>query len=69
MKVEVLTDPIARLAGAAVGTTAGAGTIDAILLTTAAFCSDAVLYTSDPDDLSRLRDAVPRFGRLKIRST
>ena len=64
MHVEVVTEAIARLAGVAVGRVKGAGTIDAIVLATAAVRGDRVVYTSDVGDLVRLRDNVAEFSFL-----
>ncbi len=66
MHVEVVTEAIARLAGVAVGRVKGAGTIDAIVLATAAVRGDRVVYTSDVGDLVRLRDNVAEFSFLDI---
>lgn len=66
MHVEVVTEAIARLAGVAVGRVKGAGTIDAIVLATAAVRGDRVVYTSDVGDLVRLRDNVAEFSFLGI---
>ena len=66
MHVEAVTEAIARLAGVAVGRVKGAGTIDAIVLATAAVRGDRVVYTSDVGDLVRLRDNVAEFSFLDI---
>lgn len=66
MHVEILTEPIARLAGVALGRVKGAGTIDAIVLATAVIKGDAVVYTSDLGDLEALREGVSEFSHLKI---
>jgi predicted nucleic acid-binding protein len=63
--VESLGVHVARLAGAAVGLVPGAGTIDAIVMASASLRGD-IVYTSDPDDLARLRDGVPDFARVGI---
>ena len=65
VQVEPLTQPIARLAGVAVGLVPGAGTIDAIVMASASLRSDTV-YTSDPDDLLALRDGVAEFASVQI---
>jgi predicted nucleic acid-binding protein len=65
VRVEVLGVPVARLAGIAVGLVPGAGTIDAIVMASAALRGDTV-YTSDPDDLARLRDRVPEFAGVQV---
>ncbi len=56
-EVDVVDEPLARTAGEAVAA-AGATTIDAIVMASAAKRSDAVL-TSDPDDLTQLRLCFP----------
>jgi hypothetical protein len=61
----VLDVHVARLAGIAVGLTPGAGTIDAIVMASASLRGDSV-YTSDPDDLTTLRDRVPEFAAVQI---
>ena len=65
VRVEPLGAPLARLAGIAVGLVRGAGTIDAIVMASASLRND-VVYTSDPDDLAVLREAVPEFARVEI---
>jgi predicted nucleic acid-binding protein len=52
--VEPLSATVARAAGEALGAVAGAGTIDAIVMASAATRQDRVL-TSDPADLRRLQ--------------
>jgi hypothetical protein len=49
----------------AVGLVPGAGTIDAIVMASAASRGDTV-YTSDLDDLARLRDRVPEFAGVQV---
>jgi predicted nucleic acid-binding protein len=63
--IEALGLHVARLAGIAVGLVPGAGTIDAIVMASASLRGDTV-YTSDPDDLGRLRDRVPAFAGVQI---
>ncbi len=63
--VEVLGAYVARLAGIAVGMVPGAGTNDAIVMASAALRGDTV-YTSDLNDLARLRDRVPEFSAVQI---
>jgi predicted nucleic acid-binding protein len=65
VRVEVLGVHVARLAGIAVGLVPGAGTIDAIVMASAALRGDTV-YTSDLEDLSRLRDRVPEFAAVRV---
>jgi predicted nucleic acid-binding protein len=65
VRVEALGVHLARLAGIAVGLVPGAGTIDAIVMASAALRGDTV-YTSDLDDLARLRDHVPEFAGVQV---
>jgi predicted nucleic acid-binding protein len=65
VRVETLGAHLARLAGVAVGLVPGAGTIDAIVMASAASRGDTV-YTSDLDDLTRLRDRVPEFAGVQV---
>lgn len=65
VRIEALAVYIARLAGIAVGIVPGAGTIDAIVMASASLRGD-IVYTSDPDDLVRLRDGVPEFAEIQI---
>src|SRR5205823_13953823 len=57
VRVEPLDLYLAKLAGEALGRVRGAGAIDAMVMASAALRGD-VVYTSDPDDLDRLREAV-----------
>jgi predicted nucleic acid-binding protein len=65
VRVEALGMHLARLAGIAVGLVPGAGTLDAIVMASAASRGDTV-YTSDLDDLTRLRDRVPEFAGVQV---
>jgi predicted nucleic acid-binding protein len=65
VRVEPLVEHIARLAGAALGLTRGAGAIDAIVMASAALRGDTV-YTSDPHDLAALQGANPGFQSVQI---
>lgn len=51
--MEPVTDALAKLAGEALAATAGATSIDAVVMASAAQRGDT-LYTSDPDDLALL---------------
>jgi predicted nucleic acid-binding protein len=64
LNVEPLTEPAARLAGVAVGLI-GASPIDALVMATAAIRGD-VVYTSDTDDLERLREVFPNVRVLIV---
>lgn len=66
LSVELLTTPIAQLAGEAIRVIPTATTIDAIVMASAAQRGD-VVYTSDPHDLEALRGhfrAVPAIFRI-----
>lgn len=63
--VEPLFEHVARLAGAALGLTRGAGAIDAIVMASASLRGDTV-YTSDPGDLSALQKAHAGFAGVQI---
>lgn len=65
VQLEALAAHVARLAGIAVGLVPGAGTIDAIVMASASLRGDTV-YTSDLDDLTRLRDRVPEFSAVQV---
>jgi predicted nucleic acid-binding protein len=65
VQVEALGVHVARLAGNALGLVPGAGTIDAIVMASASLRGDTV-YTSDLDDLTRLRDRVPEFAAVQL---
>ncbi len=53
VRVEPLSDPLARLAGEAIASVRGATAVDAIVMASAAQRGD-VVYTTDVDDLERL---------------
>jgi hypothetical protein len=53
--VEAMSDRLAKSAGEAIAAVPGATVVDAIVMASAAQRED-VVYTSDFDDLSRLRD-------------
>lgn len=63
--VEPLTDALAKLAGEAIAEIDGATTIDAIVMASAAQRGD-IVYTSDFDDLDRLRDFFPNVRVLSV---
>lgn len=65
VRVEALGAHVARLAGIAVGLVPGAGTIDAIVMASAALRGDTV-YTSDVDDLARLRDRILELASVQV---
>jgi predicted nucleic acid-binding protein len=65
LRVEPLVERVARLAGAALGRTQGAGAIDAIVMASAALRGDTV-YTSDPNDLAALKDANSGFASVQV---
>ncbi len=53
--IELMTDRLAKSAGEAIAAVPGATVVDAIVMASAAQRDD-VVYTSDFEDLSRLRD-------------
>jgi hypothetical protein len=55
VEVEAMTERLAKSAGEAIAAVAGATVVDAIVVASAA-ARGSVVYTSDFDDLSRLRD-------------
>lgn len=63
--VEPLTDAYAKLAGEAVSRVDGATAIDAIVMASAASRGD-VVFTSDRDDLERLRAFFPNVRVLAV---
>jgi hypothetical protein len=65
LRIEALGSQVARLAGIAIGLVPGAGTIDAIVMASAAQRGD-IVYTSDPDDLNALRDAVAELQGVEV---
>jgi predicted nucleic acid-binding protein len=54
-EIEPMTERLAKSAGEAIAAVAGATVVDAIVMASAA-SRDDVVYTSDFDDLARLRD-------------
>lgn len=65
VRVEPLTDAIARLAGEALAKVRGATTVDAFVMSSAALRGD-VVYTGDVEDLERLRAFFPGVRVLSI---
>lgn len=63
--VEPLTNDCAKLAGEAIASVAGATAIDAIVMASAAKRGD-VVFTSDADDLERLRTFFPSVRVLSV---
>jgi predicted nucleic acid-binding protein len=55
VEVEAMTERLAKSAGEAIAAVAGATVVDAIVVASAA-ARGSVVYTSDFEDLSRLRD-------------
>jgi predicted nucleic acid-binding protein len=66
VRVEAISDEVARLAGAALTLVRGVQTIDAIVMASAAQRGREVVYTSDPDDLLALRDGVRQFAAIRV---
>jgi predicted nucleic acid-binding protein len=65
VRIEPLTDAIARLAGEALAKVKRATTIDAFVMASAALRGD-VVYTGDFDDLERLRSFFPAVRVLSL---
>jgi predicted nucleic acid-binding protein len=63
--IEPLTDAVARLAGEALAKVKSATTIDAFVMASASLRGD-IVYTSDIDDLERLRAFFPGVRLLSI---
>ncbi len=66
VRVEPVSELVARLAGIALTLVPGSQTIDAIVMASASQRGLEVVYTSDPDDLQALRDGVPGFAAIRI---
>jgi predicted nucleic acid-binding protein len=64
-EVETLTERLAKSAGEAIASVADASVVDAIVMASAAARGD-VVYTSDFDDLSRLRERFPAVRVLVV---
>ena len=62
-RVEHCTERLAKLTGEALAAVPGATMVDALVMVSASLRGD-VVYTSDPDDLMRLRDA--RFPSTRV---
>lgn len=65
VRVEPLSEKLARIAGEALAAVKGATTIDAIVMASAAQRGD-VIYTSDVGDLEKLRSYFPAVRVLAI---
>jgi predicted nucleic acid-binding protein len=63
--VEPLTEALARLAGEALGSVKGATLVDAVVMVSAASRGD-IVYSSDVDDLERLRRHFPGVRVLAV---
>jgi hypothetical protein len=66
VRVEPVSDLIARIAGVALTLVPGAGTVDALVMASASLRKGELVYTSDPEDLENLRDGVPQFSGVRI---
>jgi predicted nucleic acid-binding protein len=64
MDIEPVTEALAKRAGEALAVVRGATLVDAIVMASAASRGD-VVYTSDVDDLERLRSHFPTVRVLK----
>jgi predicted nucleic acid-binding protein len=62
--VEPLTEPLAKLAGEALAAVKGATLVDAIVMASAATRGD-IVYSSDIEDLERLRKRFPGVRVLR----
>lgn len=62
--VEPLTEPLAKLAGEALAAVKGATLVDAIVMASAASRGD-IVYSSDVEDLERLRSHFPGVRVLR----
>ena len=65
VEVEPLTEGLAKIAGEALGAVEGATLVDAIVMASAAQRGDLV-YTSDWEDLARLRRRFPAVRVLRV---
>ena len=63
--VELLSEPLARVAGEAIAKVADATAVDAIVMASAASRGD-VVYTSDLEDLEKLRAFFPGVRVLSV---
>ena len=63
--VEPLTEPLAKIAGKALGAVRGATLVDAIVMASAASRGD-VVYSSDVSDLEKLRRHFPSVRVLGV---
>lgn len=63
--IEWLSEPIADLAGEALAEVPGSTVVDAIVIASAALRGD-VVYTSDVDDLEKLRAFFPSVRVLSV---
>ena len=65
LRVEPLTDALAQRAGEAMASVRGSSVVDAVVMASAASRRD-VVYTSDYDDLERLRAFFPTVRVLVV---
>lgn len=63
--IEPLTTALAKIAGEALGYVRGATLVDAIVMASAASRGD-IVYTSDLDDLAKLRQVFPEVRVLGV---
>jgi predicted nucleic acid-binding protein len=63
--IEPLTEALAKLAGEALAAVAGATLVDAIVMASAATRGD-IVYSSDVEDLERLRRHFPSVRVLRV---
>ena len=65
LRIELVDSELAKLAGEAIAAVEGATAVDAIVMASAARRGD-VVYTSDVDDLNRLREFFPGVRVLGV---
>jgi predicted nucleic acid-binding protein len=66
VRVEPLTDALAKLAGEAIAHVKGATAIDAVVMASASLRGGGAVYTSDVRDLSRLQAFFPRVTVFSV---
>lgn len=66
VRVEPLTDALAKLAGEALAKVAGATAIDAVVMATASVCGGGTVFTTDLHDLTRLQAYFPTVAVVSL---
>lgn len=64
--VEPMTSPLCRAAGEALARVRGATLVDAVVMASASLRGGGIVYTSDPDDLTRLAVHFGTVGIIEI---